>query len=830
MTCVIKNVEDFCSKFVSINLSMSTSSGPSLEVSVIGSPESSDHESLSSTILKELEDFSINLGNSESWELVSVKTSKSSSGVITTCYFIDSLWLAFSGYYVAPGTPELGPESFADVTLGRELFSVTGTANSRWDGRQRDILMDGDFLWGNGRNYDRLNSGQAYINLSGGITHQSVYTLSNIGKDTTIAQLRQNHVPGIPHPKIEFGTIYYNVLGSKGLIKRIQDFLLATAKKTVQIEGASGMNGKFNDSGTFFDVLSGIGSAYGRSFVANSFWGARFFQSDDIVGTIEAMQDAGISVPENAISSSQERDYSMAVRHDNQRVNRRPGRHPRIDQDIVYDPSGTTPVYSDDGGQRLVPIEGFESGEVGLSQSINFGAEASDRELAWLLVGDHPIFEEIGLATAISYGTQFPNQAWAEDIYGMGGTYYIGVNAQIKSNNIPSLARQQMGVQGTATDAHLCTFMNNKRIWYTTQINHKDISMQGDVDGSTPILQDPETFGFDNAGTAETQLGSRTWNTTSGGSLSFIPGSADLGMLGVDCGAYDKGTTVSGASGASSDEASIRSGVGIVAVDYGPIDIPSIAGIDVDFMGLECKIDNSPSVRAEGGAKFGGIASIHLQSLINIGNAYLNSVAQRFTNAKARRAQGASAMWHGRIISGHAWASSSPRGKGGTGTTYNKLSSEAQKKAMTSKMTVLRHSSYQSCSSNIDLPNWPTFTQASLLNRSVNHSSVDYAWREHNEKHYIELDEGGRATVLAYNMSCAENPLKAVPFIEKQSFSLVNEMIEINSDNLKYLESMSINIVDGKLTSNYSFSEKIKVRDHRKLATALTPLKVMLNK
>ena len=830
MTCVIKSVEDFCSKFVSINLSMSTSSGPSLEVSVVGSPESSDHKSLSSTILKQLENFSVNLGNSESWELVSVKTSKSASGVITSCYFIDSLWLAFSSYYVAPGTVELGPESFADLTLGRELFSVTGTANSSWDGRQRDILMDGDFLWGHGYTYDRLNSGQAYINLYGGITHEEVYTLSNIAEDTTVAQLRQNHVPGIPHPKIEFGTIYYNTLGNKGLIKKIQDFLLAFARKTVKIEGTSGMQGKFNDSGTFLDVLSGIGSAYGRSFVANSFWGARFFQSDDIVGTIEAMQDAGISIPENAIASSQERDYSMAVRHDNQRVNRRPGRHPRLDEDIVYDQSVNNSVYSDDGGQRLIPVEGFETGEVNLSKSLNFGEEVSNRELAWLLVGGHPIFDEIGLATAIAGGTPFEDQGWAEEIYGMGGTYYMGVNAKIRANDIPSLAKSAMGVSGEATDMDLCAFINNGRIWYADQINRKDISMQGDVDGSSPILKSSETFGFDNAGTAETQMGSRTWNTTSGGQLSFIPGNSDISILGADCGNYDKGTTVSGASGTHLDDEDIRSGVGIVAIDYGPIEIPSVGGITVDFLGLECKIDNSPSLRAEGGSKFGGIASIHLQSLINIGNSYLNIVAQRIENSKSRRATGGSAMWHGRIISRHVWGPTSARGKGGTGTTYDKIDSEAQKKAMTSKMMVLRHSSFQRCSSNIDLPNWPTFTQASLLNRSVNHSSVDYAWREHNEKHYIELDEGGRATVLAYDMSCAKNPLKAVPFIEKQSFSLVNEMIEINKDNLKYLESMSINVVDGKLTSNYSFSEKIKVRDHRKLATAHTSLKVMLNK
>ena len=138
---------------------------------------------------------------------------------------------------------------------------------------------------------------------------------------------------------------------------------------------------------------------------------------------------------------------------------------------------------------------------------------------------------------------------------------------------------------------------------------------------------------------------------------------------------------------------------------------------------------------------------------------------------------------------------------------------------MAAQPIVYRKSSWTGCKTNWKEGEEPP-TDAWLLNRGTKHTKIDYSWMEdQNQNSFIRVNQDSEYLVQQYNYECGDS-IYGVPYIQKMSFSLVNEMLEINPDNLKYVDSMSINVVDGKLTASYVFSEKAKLRDYRKFTTS----------
>jgi hypothetical protein len=835
-SCVIKKSDAFCSKFQGINLTMSPSNGPTLEISLIGDPETGiqQHKELASTALKEVEEFGLNFGNSESWELVSIQTAKSSSGVITTCTFIDSVWLKFNSFFVAPGDSYNGAESFADLLLGREWFNVTGTTSGYLDGRQRDVLVERSFLWGHkGSRYHKINNGYGYVRVDGSIvtrnwksvSFDNVSGINGYSRDS----YKKNHTPGIPHPYVEYGSFYYSFnagtsivkAGERGLKREIEEFLKNNAGLNIEIENAEGFTGLFNDAGTFADVLSGIGNAFGKSFTSNSFWGAKYFDFTEISGKIEAMEDEGITVPDNAISSSIETDYSLAVSHSYQKLSRRPGRYPR---ETDYDIEDEAPAYNDSGSFRAVPKLRFISDDVDLSSSLSAGDEADDKELAWYLIGDHPVFQELGVAVVCSEAEEIDGD-WARTVYGMDGTYYKNVNDKLKGADFLERARQELGVSGTAEDSHVCAYQNTDRIWYSSTIDGKDITAQGDTDGESAMFGNLQSAGFENFGTADSPLGSRSWVTTSGGSLMFVPGTADIESLGVACSA-DKGTTVGDQIGIGGNDDEYNFTQGVVAIDYGPLPMPTIDASDVNYLGLETKIDTSPSVRAEEGERFNGVACVNKTELKQVAQDFLNTAVDAIQSQKERRASGGTAHYSGTKQTGVYYERANV-GSDGRRQPWDQSDPEIQRSRMAAQPIVYRKSSWTGCKTNWKQGEEPP-SDAWLLNRGTKHTKIDYSWMEdQNQNSFVRVNQDSEYLIQQYNYECGD-AVYGVPYIQKMSFSLVNEMLEITPDNLKYVDSMSINVVDGKLTASYVFSEKAKLRDYRKFTTSR--IKNLLNR
>ncbi len=121
-------------------------------------------------------------------------------------------------------------------------------------------------------------------------------------------------------------------------------------------------------------------------------------------------------------------------------------------------------------------------------------------------------------------------------------------------------------------------------------------------------------------------------------------------------------------------------------------------------------------------------------------------------------------------------------------------------------------------------------SDAYLLNKTQYNHVVDYAWTsggtpQGNRSNAVSyITESGKVEQFAYNDLCANGYI--VPYLEKIKFSLINELY--TGFSFKYLESLNINVVDGKMIANYAFSQKNMMPDFKGLAGARVKLQNMI--
>ena len=786
--CTKKNIEAFCSRFVSLNINLSPASGPTIDASLLG--EIDDYTNLGFKITNYIKTLGIPILNPSMWVVASVSIEKSSSGVVTNVRLIDSVWMEYSTTFLTAGPAD----GFYDKYIGREFFNISGIPMSQFDGVPRNILVDRIFLL---YYYNKLNTGQMYIDSSG--IPRDVSTLSPSVKPEDFVK---NHSPGLPDPSVEFGEHYYT---SGELFAYFN-----------QVENTDGIRGVFNDSGTYFDVLSAVGSRFGKLFVANSIYGIKYLNIDQGYGTKEKLTNNGIAVPDSAISSSVTKDYSAGYTTEYQLITRTPGRYRRDYQDTSQ--NTTNNFYINNSGT-------FNYGDVSLSNTFRFNDLYDVGSLAWYIIKDHPIFAELGAAYAIQkYGE--PIDEGVKELYDMDHlsayTWYKGAETALRNEDFienADLALFNSNLKEIDFDEAVTAWENDQRFWYATQAREytgstNPITQQGDAANNFF----PDTFGFENFGTAAKPMGSRSWTVDGTPSLSFASGrtsARDFGYLGE--GAADTIASIIG----------INESFGIILADYGPIPFPTIS-TEANLNGVENFIDLSNSTRAKGGTQFGGIAAINYSELFQRANALYNEVVETINyHGSKRNARGTTAYWSGvrdpdMIYTGN----NSSLDSDGKRKMVSELTEQEQMETINEKIAVHRRQHIQNCKSTFSEP---PDSEAYKLNRHKFHKVNNLSWYEgrvfNQEQAAKILYRENNVNYLRqypFGFSCGQP--YSVPFIETLSFSLVNELYSLTSEQVRFLESLSITINDGKMNAKYAFSEKSSTPDFRGMDAAKVSL------
>ena len=86
----------------------------------------------------------------------------------------------------------------------------------------------------------------------------------------------------------------------------------------------------------------------------------------------------------------------------------------------------------------------------------------------------------------------------------------------------------------------------------------------------------------------------------------------------------------------------------------------------------------------------------------------------------------------------------------------------------------------------------------------------------------------GPGWIFNVNRTCANQV--NIPSITKISFTLINELydFEANPNHLRFLESASINVNNGRLAASYTFSPKIYIPNFTKIGEGIASVKNLL--
>lgn len=789
--CTTKYIEEFCSRYLSLSLNFSLQSSPTIEVTLLGIQEPTALE-----ISSDLKNIGIPIINESDWIIASISHNKSSSGITTSIRLIDSIWAHFQSYYIAAGPFD----GYWDAMIGKEYFNIAGIPFMDFDGRQKNVLVSATFLR---LYYNYLNTGSGYITANGAV----------VPKPNTVSQedFIKNFAPGLPNPYVEFGEYFY----------RSYDLFNTYFNNT--IINVSPIQGLFNESGTAYSVLSSIGAKFGKMFVANSIWGTRYIDLYSDYGKISVLNNAGITIPEEAIESSQSKDYSSGYSANFKRVTKAPGRYYR-DQSST----GTTIINNINNNYQASPQGTFHSGRVPLDLEIDLTDEYEEDEIVWNMIKDHPIIDEYGAALAIrSDAERLPDAVaqYYEDQLSGGREWYKGVVSALEQD-FKELVKIDLSLNKeseNSMDEQITAWENTKRFWYAKRADtetggSKDISLQGqsndDVYG--------QSFGFENFGTAERPLGTKNWTLSGTGSLFFCEANASK---------RDFGFGSANAQDTMGTELGLDELRGAIVVDYGPIPFPMNIEEDVELGSDQNFIDTTRSVLDENKTQFDGVAGIKYQNLKRKAQKLRDSVKNQLETQGAKRASRASyAFWSGikdpvLIYTGGRQALDDD----GNRLNNSQKTTEQQENTINERASVFRKMKVHACGP--DIPE-----DASKVNRHVFHDITTMAWHldtqynsDENVVKSIDISNGVPVVTnwpFISNADCL-NTIE-VPFIESLEFTLINSFYEMDEDKYKYLESLNINIVDGKVTSKYSFSQKSSTPNLKQLNSSGVRLKNLI--
>lgn len=839
MSCVTKHIDNFCNNFLSLNINLSNGSGPTLEVDILGEPDyTKNHREIVEGVLSRLKESNVPIYGS--WMLLSASTTKSSSGVITKVRMIDSVWVEANSTTIG-----VNMESGGDIMLGSEYFNVNGVAvNSPTT--NGSLLMSAENLR---KNYYSLNSGKFYISQSGSILAKP----SNL----TPKEFLKTYMPGLPNPYVEFGSFYYT---------------FDELTRVCGVRNTNGMYGLYNNSGTKYEVLSSIGSTFGRGYVANSMWGSTFIDYTEDDGKVDVLTNKGISPPSEAVSSSFEIDYSSGHTWNATKIVKSPGRYKTDEQN-------NTAAADIDDDSRIVEDEyvtlTFRTNYNGFGGMVdtkyiwgrnNGEYDWNKDDFAYTILRETDLFKEYCLAYYISKNATKVNvkdYEWYERVYGItpgngdpvqesNYEWYTNVQGLVDSPSAALLAGAESlsrtreayrnienGIRDFGDDC-LGYFQNYNRFQVATHFGNENFgggplttTGAGPVDNMGDAINSVGVFNF---GSTHFPKGGKNWVCLEG-DMTFY--TFDTGINEVRGLENVKNFGISNFHGFvdevfntdwNYDEPDGMQGAFVV--DFGENKIPTL-DLSMDLDKYQSYLDFSPSIRdgANGDAALNGVAAVNvkgLQAKVEELHDELKEIAEDLMEINpdfdaeitSQGFKNNDPSNFGRVSGG---------GPFGQDVRQANLSEEDQKASINEVPQVFRKQAMYSCSPSV--PGDKVFSSAYKMNKKQFDHIVDYSWSNSwkdasgNEQPPISyMTESGEINHIAYSNVCVNG--KAVPYIEKISFSLVNSMYD-NYD-LKYLESLSMSQVDGKLTANYTFSQKSMMPDYKGLAGTKVKLQNMI--
>lgn len=831
MSCINKNLDSLCNKFISLNINFGPTGGPTIDCEIIGEPNG-DPVEIASGIVNELNDLDLPIPLGP-WVITSMKTAKSSSGVVTSVRAVDSLWLRYNSMLIGvEGT------SGGDVILGKEYFHIQGIPVGKNLGRG-EIIIHAELLRDH---YVSFNNGTKYIDEAGNIVPQTKLTPK---------QFLESYSYSLPNPFIEFGSFYYN----------FNDLI-----KAVGARNASGMYGLYNESGTFFDVLSSIGASFGRLFVANSMHGATFVDLSSNIGKIEVLENAGISVPESAISSAKEIDFASGYTIEATRINKMPGRYKNQSDldDTIDSDDGRTISTSNRNGEQFSAAEQYTGSQTSsrggiLDVSKIYGTwKAAD--LAWAIFkqtnlgreycaaanikkreldgiankpADQNFYKEIHKKDIIRDNDN-QNVAQHYEVYtGFGedidleqwdnAAYYLSAKERDAEAALTS-GDETIDYSNLCLQYHLdynrfqfCTHFYNERGKRAPTIVNGELVANGtinaDVYGNSVGAYCP----FSNFGSKYFNLGAKEWWVEGGATLSFVECATPLSQTPFAAAKEEGVTNIAEFFGISSPNFEEQQGV--IILDFGQNPMPDF-NFDYDLDGVENFVDMGSPVHVNGepssGVAFirwGGTGGL-LKRAQDTLSSLQSTISDMIESNPEDEVKLGYSGWKSMDISGMGHRSGNSRFGD---SLYDNKSVEDQIDNINPELKAPRKYHKTTCSGR---GRQQEGTGAEKLNRKHFTLLVDYAWTEgvtnpvtkkYNQLPVRYLDAEGQSAAFAFNDICSD--ATSVPYLQKISFTLINELYT-NFDP-KYLENLSINIIDGRVIASYTFSEKSLLPDYK---------------
>tara|TARA_A100001015_G_scaffold312893_1_gene418955 strand:+ start:2829 stop:5228 length:2400 start_codon:yes stop_codon:yes gene_type:complete len=789
-SCVTKYIDEFCENFLSLNVSFGPESDLLIEVESLGDKEIPINSDV----------FQKYLPGTIKFELLQKTTKKSSGGVVTSCRYGDPVAREFKTHTI--GTLEAG----GDVIIGQEYFMVTGmpNVNSRSNRTNLNFLK-------RALDYRRIH---AVLDRK---TDVLVRALNEAGRIVSVEKgggAEKLHVPGYPDPNIEFGQWLYGFAEFQNKTKtqfyNFKTNVLGATKEAAGLPNLLLPPGLYSDSGTIQSVGNSILGGTGGIMVASSLFsqiGPVIIDASQDLGKIKVLDDAGIYIPDEAESSSVSISYTDSYSSGAQVLSKTTGRLPDNRPEEMGAMSGdfetiqtTSQVYQDSS----------ERAGRGYTTTVfnPLRVENEDRETyVWLNIRDLGVVREYGLALALeNHGTLVDDKKYIESLFGEpwtkdGRKTYSDAEVAITENDpLTAVREEKLSDADENVNETLFSFkLSNYNRYHFVNESFDHFSSEGGTE------EDPDLIGFTNFGLANDPRGSKTWASKSGGNISFIEfdtsfQDSPFGELKVSedfqgVGSFYNFCQKTGVT--SSDKAT----AGKIMLDFGPVIEPTFAGLDEDYTKYENLIDFSPSNFATGETIFGGLASAATEKLGEI----VDRVIAKYENI------------YDDLLKQNPSETSGVKANGPE--QYEKIGSaripsqkQGEVSGYWSSRKIPRRGPYMSgCRSN-----------SARFNRSDSFSTVSFTTElteDGNAIYYNGGDQG--VSHLAVDRTC-KNQVD-IPYLEKRSFTLINQLydFEANPHHLRFLESASINVNNGKLIANYTFSQKIYIPNFTKLGEGM---------
>ncbi len=874
--CSVKSIDEFCSKFRSIEMNLSGgSSAPTVEVSMIGSLTPAEYDALDkkqlvSAIIGSL--ISVGAVSSDFhyfWDVTRISSSESESGVITEITLVDSVWRKANFLRIG-----LKDREFGDIELGKEYYDVRAIF---FNTIERDDLTN--FLIEKSiyeEQFNDLNFGRKYLNSSG----QFVDVPSTVDAGDWIDNIAES----LPDPRIEFGEVYYEFKDLLAELKNYSEYFLGQPTTNTdpeqQIVSFDGMTrtdpddpsktiadvpiGLMNDAGTLFEVMNKAASRHGAIFIANGFVGLKMLKINNNFGKaseLKANDGSVLEVPSEAVSSRFIKDYSAGFSVAGALTVLSPGRYPTQKEEDLNSNGALTQKnqwhFSSSGNPtKFVNFNPF----LGSDWFLNTGA------LAWSLMRDLPIISELGMAQYISETGDKAGDSLADLL----DRAYPGVRAVTTSGDwewytnfgVPNADFQSWGATAAgfsllnevtgdpaASAALSAWFANYKRFAWTDAIGSpkKSISLNGDpsiYDRSTgrtyfvpPYIGKPygKTIGYNQFGTVNYPAGTPKWDNSAAATMGFIDFDTPTTSSSFNSALpFGGATTIQTVlylerrwNGSLSEGSPPDYGEGAVLIDFGENVQPSFQ-YNISYSAGEGFLDSTRSLTDKGGALLNGIAAVNKRYLLSIVQYYYNETKQVLDSIiYSVRKRGAPR------VSCQGFFDPKPN-RIGTSTTSN--ISEGEKTVVNNKVKVVKSSSFFKFGETVGGGS----ADISGGNRKIHAFNANYAFsnvakwdpKANSNKGmfysvpYKYLPEQGIIEEGAY-YSSAEAP--NVEFLEKISFTNKNKPFEIKLGLEKYLENLSISIMDGRATFSYRFSHQPLTPDYRGIIDAKISLQNLIN-